>query len=96
MVACDGNLEQAVGLFFASDGAIGTQNIAPEARANDDDDVVEIDPRNNGAVALDDSRMDYENGIRNPMAPVSGRLVDQSFQDYYGKFLNHSFFYYSF
>lgn len=92
MQACDGNLEQAIGLFFASDGAIGAQNVPPQGQADIDDDIIELDPRENQPVAFDDSNTGVENGIRNPMAPISGRLVDQSYQDYYGK-INEYLFY---
>lgn len=94
LVACDGNLEQAVGLFFASDGAIGANpqqnHQAPPAAVvneiNSDDEVEILDEsrgRQNRPIVLDDSDVD-EDGVRRPMQPVTERLVGQSYRQYYG------------
>jgi hypothetical protein len=89
-------LEQAVGLYFASDGAIGSS--VQQQRVNrpvqiDDDDIQVIGennapaPSNYEPIIVDDS--DTEDGIRRPMAPVTERLVGQSYHQYYGHFLKH-------
>lgn len=86
MKACDGNLEQAVGLFFASDGAIETnprQNRPVQIDSDDDVQVIEeLNPVENEPINLDDS--EDEDGVRRPMIPVNERLVNQSYQQSYG------------
>jgi hypothetical protein len=88
--ACDGNLEQAVGLFFASDGAIETnprQNRPVQIDSDDDVQVLEeqINRANNEPpIVLDDS--EDEDGVRRPMIPVMERLVGQSYTQSYGLF----------
>lgn len=124
---CDGNLEQAVGLFFATDGALGMaqqadpqsnrapprRNRARAARAARPN-VYQFDVESGDEVAVlgevrrpperlnDEARpsnSDEEknvanqqasqnpvdtDGVRNPIAPVTGRLVGQTFGQYYG------------
>ncbi|KAI6192001.1 UBX domain-containing protein [Aphelenchoides bicaudatus] len=89
--ACDGSLEQAVGLFFASDGAIEANAQAnqppvhvdqPVIIDSDDEDIQVINELNN-PIVLDES--EGEEGVRRPMAPVSGQLFGGTYRQYYGE-----------
>ncbi|KAI6198258.1 UBX domain-containing protein 7 [Aphelenchoides fujianensis] len=79
--ACENNLERAIELHFArgADAANGAMQVD-----DDDDDVEVVDqvaPPADAPIVLGD---EDEEGVRRPIQPVRGRLVDQSYEQYYG------------
>ncbi|KAI6173207.1 UBX domain-containing protein 7 [Aphelenchoides besseyi] len=77
LAACDGNLEQAIELHFMQ--AANESAVNGEMQVDNDDDVEIIEDE---SVSM---RNDVdEEGVRRPIRPVQERLVEQSFNQYYG------------
>ncbi|KAI6232070.1 UBX domain-containing protein 7 [Aphelenchoides besseyi] len=77
LAACDGNLERAIELHFMQ--AANESGVNGEMQVDNDDDVEIIEDESVPALRDVD-----EDGVRRPIRPVQERLVDQSFNQYYG------------